>query len=180
MFLNFFSQDNFPHFRPVDFRTRWRKTYGSLPFPPRTVRTYHLMMMPTRSQVCSVGWLVGWMDGWMDGWMVWFWCGAMAALASVWCDLKDRLTAFKGLRTKSFSRLLRLHRLLRPWLTANCCWQICGNHESKLRWRRASFSTLLNYPQKAVNMGAGCVLDFPLVFGPVRRTTTDKQNFNLK
>jgi len=41
------------------------------------------MMMPTRSQVCSVGWLVGWMDGWMDGWMAWFWCGGMAALASV-------------------------------------------------------------------------------------------------
>jgi len=36
-------------------------------------------MMPTRSQVCSVGWLVGW----MDGWMAWFWCGGMAALASV-------------------------------------------------------------------------------------------------
>jgi len=177
MFLNFFSQDNFPHFRPVDSRTRWRKTYGSLPFPRElsALITWWWCQLGVKSAR-----LVGWLAGWMDGWMVWFWCGAMAALASVWCDLKDRLTAFKGLRTKSFSRLLRLHRLLRPWLTANCCWQICGNHESKLRWRRASFSTLLNYPQKAVNMGAGCVLDFSLVFGPVRRTTTDKQNFNLK
>lgn len=50
--------------------------------------------------------------GWLDGLVL----AGLAVLASVWCDLKDRLTAFKSLRTKSFSRVVRLLRFDFPAL----------------------------------------------------------------
>lgn len=76
-------------------------------------------------------------------------------MSSVWCDMKNRLTGPRKYPTPIWAAyplslsLSISFVLCLSVVSSRSSWQICANHESKLRWRWASFSTLLNYPRNA-------------------------------